>query len=129
MLWLCMAFISVITLQVFAQSDNEILPKKIILSVKEKTIAVRETLQLTYDVEPKSAMNKTVTWSSSNEAVAEVSNGLVTGKSPGSATITARSNKNNAVIGECKIKVKNVAIKTLSIKASKPICMLVIHCS
>lgn len=52
------------------------------------TIDDGDTLQLTETVEPSNAANKSVTWSSSNTSVATVSNGLVTGVSPGTAVIT-----------------------------------------
>ncbi|WP_281775460.1 Ig-like domain-containing protein [Bifidobacterium ruminantium] len=45
--------------------------------------------QLTATVMPENATDKTVAWSSSNESVAKVSNGKVTGVKAGTATITA----------------------------------------
>ena len=54
------------------------------------TIDVGATTQLTATVAPQTASNKTVTWTSTNEAVATVSaGGLVTGVGGGEATITA----------------------------------------
>ena len=51
-----------------------------------------ETIQLTANVYPLNATDKTVMWSSSDAAVATVDqNGVVTGVSTGSATITATS--------------------------------------
>ena len=47
------------------------------------------TTTLTATVAPADASNKTVTWSSSNPAVATVANGVVTGIAAGTATITA----------------------------------------
>lgn len=46
-------------------------------------------ITLTATVAPENATNKNVTWSSDNESVATVSNGVVTGVAPGSAEITA----------------------------------------
>ena len=46
-------------------------------------------ITLTATVAPENATNKNVTWSSDNESVATVSNGVVTGVAPGSAQITA----------------------------------------
>lgn len=52
--------------------------------------AVGKTLQLKAVITPSNVANKSVTWSSSNEAVATVSSsGLVRGVSSGTATITA----------------------------------------
>ncbi|HEX8531772.1 MAG TPA: Ig-like domain-containing protein, partial [Cytophagales bacterium] len=53
------------------------------------SVAVGATQQLTATVSPSNATNKTVSWSSSNTAVATVSStGLVTGVAAGTATIT-----------------------------------------
>ena len=52
-------------------------------------LLVNETVQLGATITPGTAANKSVTWSSNNNAVATVdANGLVTAKSSGSATIT-----------------------------------------
>jgi uncharacterized protein YjdB len=58
------------------------------LSQTTATIGVGETLRLTANVTPADASNKSVTWSSSNESVATVKDGVVTGKAVGMATIT-----------------------------------------
>lgn len=52
------------------------------------SIDVDETVTLTASIVPSTATNKNVTWSTSNDAVATVSEGVVTGVSAGSATIT-----------------------------------------
>jgi uncharacterized protein YjdB len=58
------------------------------LNKPDTTVAVNATAQLIATVAPDSASNKTVTWSSSNAAVATVSDaGLVTAKSVGTANI------------------------------------------
>lgn len=49
------------------------------------------SILLTASILPKNATNKSVTWTSSNESVATVSNGIVTGISEGWATITAET--------------------------------------
>ena len=54
------------------------------------SIEVGETIELTATVYPANASNQSVTWASSDEAVATVdANGNVTGVAEGSATITA----------------------------------------
>jgi hypothetical protein len=52
------------------------------------TLAVDSTFRLVATVYPEVAPNKNVLWTSSNEAVATVADGLVTGTGEGSATIT-----------------------------------------
>lgn len=53
-------------------------------------IYVQGTVTLTATVNPSNATNKTITWSSSDTSVATVSNGKVTAKKVGKATITAK---------------------------------------
>ena len=55
----------------------------------QTTKYVGEELRLSPTVEPSSAKNYTVKWSSSNSSVATVSNGVIKCKSAGTAVITA----------------------------------------
>ena len=68
-------------------------------------IKVGGTTTITATVKPDNATNKNVTWSSSKTAVATVSNGVVTGKSEGTATITATTKDGNYT-AETTITVK-----------------------
>ncbi len=65
-------------------------------------LAVGATVTLTATVTPDNATDKTVTWSTSNSAVATVAGGLVTGVAAGSATITAKAGDKTAT---CAITV------------------------
>lgn len=58
------------------------------LSETAKSMVVGESKAITATVAPADASNKDLTWKSSNEAVASVSNGTITAKSAGTATIT-----------------------------------------
>ena len=74
------------------------------------TINNGETLQLTATVSPSNASNKSVTWTSSNTSVATVnSNGLVTAKGRGSATITATTTDGTNLSASCAITVCQLA--------------------
>ena len=65
------------------------------------------TAQLSANVLPANADNRSVTWKSSNEAVAGVDNtGKVTGMSAGTAVITVKSNDNPAKYAETTVTVK-----------------------
>ena len=67
-------------------------------------LQVGKTLTLTATVTPDNATDKTVTWTSSNAAVAAVdANGVVTAKAEGTATITATSGGKTAT---CTVTVK-----------------------
>ncbi len=59
----------------------------IVISEAEKSLLVDEIVTLTAATDPT---GQTITWISSNNSVATVSNGVVTAKSEGSAVITAR---------------------------------------
>ena len=68
-----------------------------------------ETLQLTATVLPANAANPSLTWTSSDEDVATVSNtGLVTSVAEGTATIKATSVSDNTKFAECEINVFDV---------------------
>ena len=71
-------------------------------------MAVNSTMQLTATIEPGNAMNKNVSWSSSDKLVATVdSTGLVTAKAEGKATITVASVENPAIKDSCIVTVSS----------------------
>ena len=78
-----------------ASCEVTVLPKKvdptgISLDKTEATVYVGSTLQLSATVSPSDATDKSVTWSSSDTAVGQVSDsGLVTALAPGNVTVTA----------------------------------------
>ena len=74
------------------------------------TVGVGGTWQLNATVEPEDAENKSVTWESSDETVATVDeNGLVTGKSAGSATVTVRTEE-GGYTAQCSVIVEGEEI-------------------
>ena len=79
----------------------------ITLSATEATINVGATEALAVTaVTPDNATDKTVTWSSSDEAVATVADGVVTAVAAGTATITATANDGSGVKATCEVTVK-----------------------
>ena len=77
-----------------------------------------ETLQLTATVLPEDATDKTVTWASSDEAVATVDqNGLVTAVAPGTATITATTIDGSDLSTSCEVTVSGTATVNNSLDA------------
>lgn len=98
--------------------------KSIGLSKASITLTVNSTYTLKATISPSNATNKSVSWSSSNKAVATVSNGKVTAKKAGTCNIYAASSNKKTVA--CKVTVKNaptiksinaVAVTTVSGKA------------
>ena len=89
------------------------------VTVKPKTISVTsitldktraemtegEILTLTADVAPEDATDKTLIWTSSDEAVATVKDGVVTAVKLGKTTITAASASNPSVSATCEVVV------------------------
>ena len=88
--------------------SNPVLATSITLNMTSATVTEGNTLQLTATVLPTNATNRTVTWKSSNTSVATVSSsGLVTAKSPGSATITATTSDGTNLSANCSVAVES----------------------
>lgn len=73
------------------------------VSPKTLNLEVGQTGTLTATVKPDNATNKTVTWTTSNDKVATVANGVVTAVGKGTATITAAADGKTAT---CTVTVK-----------------------
>ena len=87
------------------------------LNVSSMTLEVGETGTLTATVKPDDATDKTVTWTSSNTAVATISSGIVTAKKAGTARITATSSNGKTAV--CAVAVKDPVIPATGISLSK----------
>ena len=86
-----------------------ILVTEISVSPSSKTLDVGGTQTLSATATPSTALDKTVTWSSSTTSVATVSSaGVVTAVAPGSATITATANDGSGTTGTCAITVNKI---------------------
>ena len=71
------------------------------------TLTEGETLTLTATVSPDDATDKTVTWETSDAAIATVVDGVVTAVAPGTATITAKAGDKKAT---CVVTVEKKVI-------------------
>ena len=87
-------------------TPTEVKVSKITLNKTTAGLVKGKTLQLTTTVTPNNASNKTVTWTSSADAVASVdTNGKITAKSAGTAIITCTAQDGSKVKATCKITV------------------------
>ncbi|MBR3134726.1 MAG: Ig-like domain-containing protein, partial [Clostridia bacterium] len=81
-------------------------PTSIVLERSTLTLDGLREITLKATVNPSTATNKTINWSSSNTKVATVDkNGKIVGKSKGTATITAKTS--NGKTDTCKVTVKD----------------------
>lgn len=88
------------------EMGETVLATSIQLDKTNAEITEGKNLQLTATVMPEIATYKTVTWASSNEAVATVdSTGLVTAVAPGTAIITATTIDGSGLSASCAVTV------------------------
>lgn len=91
------------------------------LSGISKKIAAGKKIKLTADIRPTDAVNKNLTWTSSNPKYAAVnSSGVVTTKKAGAGktvTITAKAADGSGVSAGYKIKIVKHAVKGISLNA------------
>lgn len=83
--------------------QEEEYPSDIKLNRSKATLYYGQELTLTATITPSDAKNKTITWTSSNPAVATVNSGNVKVKSAGKTTITAKTA--NGLTATCNITV------------------------
>ena len=88
------------------------------LNKASTTIEVGKSETLTATVTPSNATNKNVTWSSTNTNVADVSNGVVTGKAAGTATITVKT-ADGSKTASCTVTVKTPIVAVTGVNLNK----------
>ena len=82
----------------------------------DKVVFVGNKLQLSAEVTPANAKDKSVTWSSSDTSLATVdANGLVTALKEGNVEITAAANDGSEVVGKLAIEVKKEAVTGIEV--------------
>ena len=77
------------------------------LDKNSKTLDIGGSATLVATVSPSNATNKDVTWSSSDESVVIVDDGLITGLKEGSATITVTSDADSSKTDTCNVSVSS----------------------
>ena len=85
------------------------------LNKTEATLDLGETVKLTATVAPSNASYKDVTWTSSNESVATVSDGTVTAKDEGTTTITAATSNGKTATATVTVKASGVKVESVSV--------------
>ena len=83
---------------------EEIPVESVELDVQNVILKIGETTTLTATITPDNATNKNVTWSSENEDIASVNNGIVTAVGPGETMITVTT-EDGEKTAECTILV------------------------
>lgn len=87
-----------------AKTQNPILVSEVKLNKSKTLVTTNKTEKLTYTILPENAEDKTVVWTSSNTAIATVSNGVITPKKAGTCTITCASSDGEAQ-ATCQVTV------------------------
>lgn len=88
---------------------EDVHPTSVSVSPSTASIEMGETVTLTETVLPANATDKSVSWSTSNSAVATVANGVVTGVGAGTATITATTT-DGGLTATCAVTVTPVVL-------------------
>ena len=87
---------------------SPILVNEMTLDKENEKIGSNNTLQITATVKPENADDKSLTWSSSDDTIATVSNtGLVTPKKEGNVIITCTTNDGSNINKTCNIQILN----------------------
>ena len=83
----------------------------IVLSQEEVSVTAGRTAQVRVKVLPADASDRSVLWTSSDESVATVRNGQVTGRKAGTCTITCTSKSNPEVSATATVTVSQLVTK------------------
>ena len=87
---------------------SPILVNEMTLDKENEKIGSNNTLQITATIKPENADDKSLTWSSSDDTIATVSNtGLVTPKKEGNVIITCTTNDGSNISKTCNIQILN----------------------
>ncbi len=93
----------------------------IVLNKTELTLAVNATESLIAEITPVEAASAALTWSTSDETVVTVTDGVILGIAPGVATVTASA---DGISTECLVTVEEAAVDEIRITLSQDTLIL-----
>ena len=111
--------IATMTVKVYEPAEEEIVPTSLSLNAEEVEIMIDETYTLFINAAVPSEAVKDVTWSSSNEEIATVVDGEVTGVAFGECTVTATSTLDENVSVSASISVTKKLAEGINLKDTK----------
>lgn len=107
---------------VMTPTTTTTLAEKIEITAPSLSVQAGNTVNLTANVLPSNATDKSVTWSSSNTDYATVdANGVVTAKTAGigkTVTITATANDESKISGSCILSIMAIPVSNIKINSS-----------
>ena len=94
---------------------KEVLVENISLEYSNLSLGVEDTQMINFTISPTNASNKTISWKSSNTGVVTVSNGKITAKKAGSATITATTSNGKSASVVVTVTENQVLASSISL--------------
>src|SRR6218665_2660612 len=88
------------------KKDDPVAVDGVTISPPAVSVKVDETAKLTASVTPENPADKSLTWNSRDNNNATVADGVVTGKSIGTATVTVTSKSNPSKSAVCAVTVE-----------------------
>ncbi|MBO0998041.1 Ig domain-containing protein [Bacillus sp. SD075] len=99
--------------------EKILVPKSIALSKSSLSLMVNRTAQLTATISPSSAINKSVSWTTSKPEIATVdAKGNVKARKAGSTTITATANGDPSIKKNMQVTVTDIVPTSLKLSKS-----------
>ncbi len=97
--------VTALILLITSCKKDDIIVTGITLNKLDATVQIGATENLTAYLTPSDATNKNIAWQSTDQDVATVENGVITGVSLGTAIITVTSESDPEIIAECSVLV------------------------